>query len=119
MNGFMDLTSLIFLVIAVAVFWRLRSVLGSRTGTERPPAEPFKRREERAQADEASEGNDNVVALPTAVRSRMPADAEARQRIDAVAPAGSALNSALRMILSADQTFDPAHFVTGAKAPTR
>ena len=39
MNVFLDLTSLIFLVIAVVIFWRLRSVLGTRTGNEKPPVE--------------------------------------------------------------------------------
>ena len=36
-----DPLNLLLLAIAVVVFWRLRSVLGMRTGNERPPAEPY------------------------------------------------------------------------------
>ena len=37
-----DLYTIIFLVLAVFIFFRLRSVLGQRTGQERPP-EPMRR----------------------------------------------------------------------------
>ena len=61
MNAFLDLTSLIFLVIAVVIFWRLRSVLGTRTGNEKPPFDPFAGR--KAEIEPPSAG-DNVVTLP-------------------------------------------------------
>lgn len=111
MNGFMDLTSLIFLVIAIAVFWRLRSVLGSRTGNERPPVDPYSKRDE-----QVASNNDNVVTLPSARRREGDVPAEANQHIDAVAPEGTALNNALKTILSADSSFDPDYFLEGAKA---
>ena len=40
MNGFIDIYSVIFLVLAIVIFLRLRSVLGRRTGSERPPFDP-------------------------------------------------------------------------------
>lgn len=112
MSGFLDFTSLVFLVIAVAVFWRLRSVLGRRTGSERPPADIFRRTDDRPAATPA-ETNDNVVALP---RTGAPASDAANGRVDSLAPAGSALNAALKTIMSADRGFDPDHFLVGAKA---
>ncbi|WP_181705122.1 Tim44/TimA family putative adaptor protein [Chthonobacter rhizosphaerae] len=115
MNGFLDVYSLVFLLVAVAIFWKLRSVLGRRTGHERPPQDPFARREERPAAP-APETNDNVVALPRATRAPA-ATAEAQAAgVDAVAPAGSALNGALRTIVSADRSFDARHFLDGSRA---
>jgi predicted lipid-binding transport protein (Tim44 family) len=40
MNSLFDPLNLILLAIALLVFWKLRNVLGTRTGLERPPAEP-------------------------------------------------------------------------------
>ena len=39
MDDFLDLPTLIAIVVAVFVLFRLRSVLGTRTGTERPPVD--------------------------------------------------------------------------------
>ena len=56
-----DVTTIIFLALAVFVIWRLRSVLGQKTGHERPPFDPFSRRDPpRPGTAEA----DNVVRLP-------------------------------------------------------
>ena len=35
-----DPLNILLLAVALVVFWRLKSVLGTRTGTERPPFEP-------------------------------------------------------------------------------
>ena len=73
MNGFVDIYTIIFLVVAVAIFWRLRSVLGRRTGSERPPFDPFSRRKEEQPPPAAgapAETNDNVVALPRGGRQQ-------------------------------------------------
>ena len=45
MQDSFDITTLIFLALAVFVIWRLRSVLGQKTGSEQPPFDPFSRRE--------------------------------------------------------------------------
>src|SRR5919202_1010313 len=60
MNDIFDVTTLIFLVLAVVIFLRLRSVLGRRTGTERPPYDPYTARESRT----AGAGDSKVVTLP-------------------------------------------------------
>src|SRR5438270_986283 len=55
-----DIYTIIFLALAVFIFLRLRSVLGQRTGRERPPYDPYSARE----AARPSSTNDNVVTLP-------------------------------------------------------
>ena len=40
-----DIYTIIFLALAVFIFLRLRSVLGQRTGRERPPYDPYSARE--------------------------------------------------------------------------
>jgi len=110
MNAFLDLTSLIFLVIAVVIFWRLRSVLGTRTGNEKPPFDPFANR--RTDVQEPSAG-DNVVTLP---REGRPDPREAvLARIDELYPDGP-VNAGLKAVAAADRGFEPDSFLTGARA---
>ena len=45
MQNSFDMMTLVFLALAVFVAWKLRSVLGQKTGSEKPPADPFSRRE--------------------------------------------------------------------------
>jgi predicted lipid-binding transport protein (Tim44 family) len=115
MNGPIDIYTIIFLVIAVIIFLRLRSVLGRRTGNERPPFDPFSAR--RSPGAEAS--NDRVIDMP-----RRPAPSEAPQgapmtgaeeRIKVVAPPGSPLHESLRAVAAVDRSFDPEAFIAGAK----
>lgn len=114
MNGFLDFYSLMFLVVAIAIFWRLRSVLGRRTGHERPPYDPYSQKDDRkASGVPAADTNDNVVALPRTANS---ANDVMVGQVDKVAPAGSALNSALRTIVSADRNFDAENFLLGARS---
>jgi predicted lipid-binding transport protein (Tim44 family) len=116
MNGFLDIYTVIFLAIAVLIFLRLRNVLGRRTGNERPPFDPYSRREPAP----GSTGDDNVIGLPRRQAGRDVAAAEieanAEEHIKTIAPEGSTLNEALRAIASADRSFDPETFLTGAKA---
>lgn len=110
MNAFLDLTSLIFLVIAIVIFWRLRSVLGTRTGNEKPPFDPFAGRKPEIEAPPAG---DNVVTLP---REGRPDPREAvMARIDELYP-DSAVGSGLKAVAGADRNFDPDSFLTGARA---
>jgi predicted lipid-binding transport protein (Tim44 family) len=105
----------IILIALVAIFLilRLRSVLGKRTGSERPPArDPFAPPSPppSAQPREAS-GNDNVVPLPTANSPRSPAQSNGiRATVMPTATAGVAA------IKAADPTFDPIDFAGGARA---
>ncbi|WP_186387829.1 MULTISPECIES: Tim44/TimA family putative adaptor protein [unclassified Stappia] len=113
---FNDITTIIFLILAVVIFFRLRSVLGRRTGNERPPFDPYSAPER----DNGAGGpvqDDNVIPLPgqTAPQGG-PSPAPASATLDKVAPEGSALNQALRQILSADRSFEPQGFLQGARA---
>jgi predicted lipid-binding transport protein (Tim44 family) len=113
----LDIYTIVFFVIAVAIFVRLYGVLGKKTGSERPPFLPSERPERTDRSDDSTAGNDNVVVLPSrgepVVRPEGAADPDP---IDASVPPGSALSTALRTIVAADRGFDPTQFVTGAKA---
>ncbi len=115
MDGFVDITTIIFLAIAVVVFIRLRSVLGRRTGTERPPFDPYSRREPLPGA-----GNEKVIDLPRRAGSAPVAPestaAISPDRLKKFAPEGSPVHEGLKAIIAADATFDPKEFLDGAKA---
>jgi predicted lipid-binding transport protein (Tim44 family) len=117
MNGFPDVFTVAFLVVAVVIFIRLRSVLGKRTGSERPPVDPFTRR---GPAGRAASDDDKVISLPRRPAERdevaAPVDAPAvEERIRTIAPAGSVLAQGLAAIAAADKTFDPDGFLRGAR----
>lgn len=110
-----DIYTIIFLALAVFIFLRLRSVLGQRTGRERPPYDPYSARDA-----VRSPAADKVVTLP-------PRPAEAAPRSPEVAPepverwkdiveAGSAAATGLDAIAATDPSFDAKHFIAGARA---
>jgi predicted lipid-binding transport protein (Tim44 family) len=95
---------------------RLRSVLGQRTGRERPPYDPYAARDA-----VRSPAADKVVTLPTHPAETAPRPAEVSQppsseRWKGVADAGSAVAAGLDAIVAADPSFDVKHFITGARA---
>jgi len=117
MNGPIDIYTIIFLVIAVLIFLRLRSVLGRRTGNERPPLDPFSRRTPAQRT-----GGDKVIDIP---RRQTPAGADASSRavqpatgdrIKVIAPPGSSLHDALTSVANIDPSFDPDGFLGGARS---
>ncbi|WP_316858399.1 Tim44/TimA family putative adaptor protein [uncultured Cohaesibacter sp.] len=116
-----DVTSIIFLIIAVVLFLRLRDVLGTRTGNEADPFDPFADREsaeEKAprQSDPVHDDvGDNVIALPDRNESEKESEEEKTKRIEQIAPAGSSLNKALSQLMAMDRNFDPKSFIAGAR----
>jgi predicted lipid-binding transport protein (Tim44 family) len=109
-----DIYTIIFLALAVFIFLRLRSVLGQRTGRERPPYDPYSARDAVRPAP-----GDKVVALPgrAPATSQKPAEpVEVADRWKGVAEQGSALAAALDAIAREDKSFDAQHFLTGARA---
>jgi predicted lipid-binding transport protein (Tim44 family) len=118
MNGFIDIYSIIFLVLAIVIFLRLRNVLGRRTGNERPPSDPYSR--SRRQVPKPSGGDDKVISLPGREASAGPAAADAgptaEDRVRAAAAPGSNLNESLVALAKADASFDAEKFLSGAKA---
>jgi predicted lipid-binding transport protein (Tim44 family) len=110
--GSFDLITFLFFVAAVIVFLQLRSVLGRRTGNERPPFDPYAGRRQAAEKVEGD--NRNVVTLPRR-EGQPPASDAALGAADAHAKPGTPLNDGLRAVITADPTFDPKKFIEGAK----
>lgn len=110
-----DLYTIIFLALAVFIFARLRSVLGQRTGAERPPYDPYSR-----DAAKPVPGRDKVVSLPTrandAAAQTTDADAPAGDRWGGLVAAGSAAATGLAEIAKREPGFDAREFIGGAKA---
>jgi predicted lipid-binding transport protein (Tim44 family) len=108
-----DIYTIIFLALAVFIFLRLRSVLGQRTGRERP--DPYAPRDAVRGAT-----NDNVVTLPgraSTESTQTPVEtAEPVERWKGIAEAGSTVATGLDAIVREDKTFDAKHFVAGARA---
>jgi predicted lipid-binding transport protein (Tim44 family) len=109
-----DIYTIIFLALAVFIFLRLRSVLGQRTGRERPPYDPYSS----SSARDAVRGstNDNVVTLPGRGAEAPAKPVEPAERWKGVAETGSAVAAGLDAIASDEPGFDAKHFVTGARA---
>jgi predicted lipid-binding transport protein (Tim44 family) len=115
-----DIYTIIFLALAVFIFLRLRSVLGQRSGSERPPFDRAARDFPKGPASPAA-GNPtgNVVPLPGTVLDHAPAAVEAAPTVDrwkGVAQPGSALAHGLDDVASADSSFDAGRFLTGARS---
>jgi len=116
MQDVFDIYTIIFLALAVFIFLRLRSVLGQRTGRERPPYDPYAAREPVRPAAE------KVVALPNRTvdaTAQKPADAAEpvapAERWAGVAAADSPIAAGLTAIAAADANFDAKHFLAGAR----
>lgn len=108
---FIDFGTLIFMIAAVVIFAQLRSVLGRRTGNERPPFDPYSRRGAAGEQDNAPQ-SDNVVSLPGRDKAATETGYEV---IDAYAEPGTDLNDGLRAVANADPSFAPKSFIEGAK----
>jgi len=115
MEEVFDIYTIIFLALAVFIFLRLRSVLGQRTGRERPPYDPYSREPVRP-------ASDKVVSLPNRT-SESAAQQKATEpavppgeRWEGVAEAGSPIAAGLDAIAAADASFDPRAFLTGARS---
>jgi predicted lipid-binding transport protein (Tim44 family) len=116
MNPVFDIYTIIFLALAIFIFARLRSVLGQRTGRERPPYDPYSARE----SAKAQQARDKVVPLPGRA-AELPARAEPElsppttDRWAGLAEPGSTLAAGLDAIANAERDFDARHFLAGAK----
>jgi predicted lipid-binding transport protein (Tim44 family) len=113
-----DIYTIIFLALAVFIFLRLRSVLGQRTGRERPPYDPFSARDTVRNAP----ADNKVVSLPPRNdAAAKPAEVgetavEPADRWKDISPPGSPAAAGLEAIAAQDKSFDPQHFLTGARA---
>jgi predicted lipid-binding transport protein (Tim44 family) len=121
MSEAFDIYTLLFLVLAVVIFLRLRNVLGRRTGNERPPYDPYTTPD--AKRPGAPQSNEPVVALPRGRSGRgpmaetsVPSIEDIEARLGGHAPKGSVLRQSLTELLRVDPSFDPVHFLDGAKS---
>lgn len=108
-----DIYTIIFLALAVFIFLRLRSVLGQRTGRERPPYDPYSARDARAP------GSEKVVALPgrgADAAARAAENVAPEDRWKGIAESGSPIAAGLDAIAAAVRNFDAKHFIAGARA---
>lgn len=114
----LDPLTIVFALVAIVVIWKLRSVLGERTGLEKPPRQRFFGRPTDpgptgAPGDApSSTGPRNVIRLPGASASAPPADPN---RWRGYAEPGSVVTAGLDAIAAADPTFSAGPFLEGAK----
>ncbi len=113
---FGDLTTLITIGIAVFIFLRLKSVLGTRTGYQNQQRKQSRNRQKSTKANGVA-SNDNIVTLPDRSKSDDFEELEEDNYgdIDSVAKKGTRLNQELRELKDADDGFDPQKFVEGSK----
>ena len=110
----MDIYTIIFLALAVFIFLRLRNVLGQRTGGERPPFDRAARNALQGAPDS------NIVPIPGKIVDQAPlapsADVTpAGERWKDLAEPASPLALGLDAIAAQDSSFDPRHFLSGAR----
>ena len=125
MDGRIDVSTLLFLVLAVVIFLKLRSVLGRRTGHEQTRYERYKAQQEAAQRNGKLAGQDKVVTLPRRERDEQleprpvaepQVRADVEERVKGLAAGNAGIAKGLVDIVRADETFDPDTFLKGARA---
>ncbi len=106
-----DIYTLIFAGLAIFVAYKLKSVLGTKTGDEKPPHDPFN-----AKTSQKPAGyNDNVISLPNVSPRVAEPDELPNWRWEGIAKEGSPVSDGLDTLVNLDSSFDPRHFLDGAK----
>ena len=109
MDGSFPIDLVLFGLIAAFLVLRLRSILGRRSGFERPP-----------QADGVPEaGPVQVPGLSPVRRPAASAPPEPAVPTRALPDPASLVGQELARMKTADRDFDPAHFLSGAEAAFR
>ena len=119
MDSQINIFTLVALVVAVVVIFMLRNVLGRRT----PDDEARIDRKIRAQQEqERIAAKDKVVAMPRRSGENAPAPvvadaalADAEARVKAFAAGDLAIENGLMQLSRSDASFDPKHFIDGAR----
>ncbi len=115
MGEFLDFPTLIVIVVAIVVLLRLRSVLCTRTGNERPPSARYE-----SVSRTRPDNDDTVVQMPRR-NPQDAAEAERAQRkleaeIEKFGQGKPDVEQGLRAIAEADSGFSPKQFIEGAKS---
>jgi predicted lipid-binding transport protein (Tim44 family) len=120
MQDSFDLTTIIFALLAVFVVWKLRAILGARTGTEKPPKNPFLSGAPEARPSRLGDGNDKIVPLPGATpaanATTIGGGSNPSERWRPFAEPESKASAGLDAIAAADSTFALQPFLAGAKS---
>jgi predicted lipid-binding transport protein (Tim44 family) len=125
MSGQLDVTAILFLIVAVVVFLKLRSVLGRRTEDDEARIERYRsQRAAQQQQAQKPQSDGKVVTLPRRPAEEGPrpepapveSDIERDARILKFAGENKPLGQGLVAIAKQDRGFDPAEFMNGAKA---
>src|SRR3569623_493078 len=113
MDEFFDIPTLIVIGVAIVVLFRLRQVLGTRVGHQRPPVDPA-----RPEADAKPE--DTVLTLRQRPADPKVNDEDLRARkleaeIEQLAHGDTGVAERMNAIAAADRSFSPKAFLEGAK----
>jgi predicted lipid-binding transport protein (Tim44 family) len=113
MNQIFDPLNLALAGVAIFILWRLRSVLGQRTGTERPPTDLTMGRK----APTAEPVPGKILDFPKNKQEPEPViNKEPEKPVwEGFAPSGSTLATNLEKLNQSDSTFTPKAFLSGAK----
>lgn len=115
MDEFFDLPTLIVIGLAIVILFRLRSVLGTRTGNERSPLQ------RRSEATAKANAEENVVQMrPRPIEAQPDENAERQARrlaseIEQYSDGNAGVAEGLKSIAEADPSFSPKTFLEGAK----
>lgn len=116
MSSSIDMSTIVFGLLALFVIWQLRAVLGKRTGAERPPERPapLAREADREPMARPSEpANEDRVIRMSEMRER--ARFEDADRWKPYVEAGTPVGDGLDAIARRDPSFNLREFVEGAK----
>ncbi len=111
MQNSFDFSTIIFALLAAFVVWKLRGILGARTGEEKPPRNPFISDAPRRPVDSDAK----IVSLPVAPPAKA-APAAPAERWAPYAEPGSKAWAGLDTIAAADPAFALKPFLDGAKS---
>ena len=119
MNDTFDPITLLIIAAAVIVFFKLRGVLGQRTGHDEPIDFPSPKQKSKRKTDDIVDEDDNVIQMPSKRNKNenletpelgLPAEEEV------LSPANQKFADVLVKIRAIDPLFNPDTFVEGAKA---
>ncbi len=119
MNDTFDPITLLIIAAAVIVFFKLRGVLGQRTGHDDPIDFPPPKQQNKRDIDEESSDDTNVIQMPTKTSAKQevePVELGLPAEEEVLSPANIKFADVLTQIRALDNTFDPDTFVEGAKS---
>ncbi|MBT6402974.1 MAG: Tim44 domain-containing protein [Rhodospirillaceae bacterium] len=106
--AFLDI--ILLAMVAAFLVFRLRSVLGKRTGNERPPHDPYAGRDGARPDPQEANDDSTVVSLPDRSGQN-----DAQSDIPTDIPSGTPATDGLKAIQAADSAFSVTEFIEGVR----